>query len=54
MACPGLISSALSTPAIFKLTHYPIQVVAERIPKTLWLMGITAVVTFVIGIPAGV
>jgi peptide/nickel transport system permease protein len=31
-----------------------IQVVAERIPKTLSLMGITAVVTFVIGIPAGI
>ena len=31
-----------------------ITVVAERIPKTLSLMGITAVVTFAIGIPAGI
>ena len=31
-----------------------IAVVADRIPKTLSLMGITAVVTFVIGIPAGI
>ena len=31
-----------------------IEVVAERIPKTLSLMWITAVVTFLIGIPAGI
>jgi peptide/nickel transport system permease protein len=31
-----------------------ITVVAERIPKTLSLMGVTAVVTFAIGIPAGI
>jgi peptide/nickel transport system permease protein len=31
-----------------------IEVVAERIPKTLSLMGITAIVTFLIGIPAGI
>ncbi len=31
-----------------------IEVVVERVPKTLWLMGVTAVVTFVIGIPAGI
>lgn len=31
-----------------------IKVVAERIPKTVTLMGITAVVTFLLGIPAGV
>ena len=29
-------------------------VVGERIPKTLSLMGVTAVVTFAIGIPAGI
>ena len=29
-------------------------IVAERLPKTLSLMGVTAVVTFAIGIPAGV
>jgi len=31
-----------------------IEIVAERIPKTLSLMGITAVITFLIGIPAGI
>ena len=31
-----------------------IDVVAERIPKTLSLMGITAFFTFLIGIPAGI
>ncbi|MEE8482743.1 MAG: ABC transporter permease [Acidiferrobacterales bacterium] len=31
-----------------------IEVVAERIPKTLSLMGITAFFTFLIGIPAGI
>ena len=31
-----------------------VDVVFERIPKTLSLMGITAVVTFLIGIPAGI
>jgi peptide/nickel transport system permease protein len=29
-------------------------IVAERIPKTLSLMGITAIITFLIGIPAGI
>lgn len=29
-------------------------IVAERLPKTLSLMGITAIITFAIGIPAGV
>lgn len=31
-----------------------VEVVAERIPKTLSLMWITAIVTFLIGIPAGI
>jgi peptide/nickel transport system permease protein len=31
-----------------------LEVVSERIPKTLALMGITAVVTLLIGIPAGI
>lgn len=31
-----------------------LMVVGERIPKTLSLMGVTAVVTFAIGIPAGI
>ena len=31
-----------------------IEVVAERIPKTLSLMWVTAIVTFLIGIPAGI
>ena len=31
-----------------------IAVVADRIPKTLSLMGITAAVTFIIGIPTGI
>ena len=30
------------------------DVVMERIPKTLSLMGVTAIVTFLIGIPAGI
>ncbi|SDE15901.1 ABC transporter permease [Rhodospira trueperi] len=30
------------------------EVVAERLPKTLWLMGLTTIFTFGIGIPAGV
>ncbi|MBW2337402.1 MAG: ABC transporter permease [Deltaproteobacteria bacterium] len=31
-----------------------IEVVMERVPKTLSLMGITAIFTFLIGIPAGI
>ncbi|MCG8695992.1 MAG: ABC transporter permease [Minwuiales bacterium] len=31
-----------------------LEVVAERLPKTLWLMGVTAVVTLAIGIPLGI
>jgi len=31
-----------------------IEVVMERVPKTLSLMGITAILTFLIGIPAGI
>lgn len=31
-----------------------VAVVTERIPKTLSLMGITALITFLIGIPAGI
>lgn len=31
-----------------------LTIVAERIPKTLSLMGITAIITFLIGIPAGI
>ena len=31
-----------------------VDVVFERIPKTLSLMGVTAIFTFIIGIPAGV
>ena len=31
-----------------------LSVVLERLPKTLWLMGLTSLFTFVIGIPVGV
>ena len=31
-----------------------LAIVGERIPKTLSLMGITAMITFIIGIPAGI
>jgi len=30
------------------------EVILERLPKTLWLMGITTILTFGLGIPAGV
>ncbi len=31
-----------------------LAVVAERLPKTLWLMGLTTIFTFGLGIPAGI
>jgi len=31
-----------------------LEVIAERLPATLWLMGLTTVLTFGLGIPAGV
>jgi peptide/nickel transport system permease protein len=31
-----------------------VDIILERLPKTLWLMGITMILTFGLGIPAGV